>query len=149
MNMWMTSKAKGGLGDNIYKRLYPTGTSPWNSVAYVKSTKRTPPRVMVSGRCVVTYGVAKELANILRLLVGDSLHHIRHTQDYVDQVKSIRLGEESASYPMMWNCGSCHLHSQTQAGIGCKITSQNIHVRTSYHYIVGVLHQKCLLSLPS
>ena len=39
----------------------------------------------------VTYGVAKDLAKILKPLVGKSPHHITSTQDFVDQVKHIKL----------------------------------------------------------
>ena len=40
----------------------------------------------------LTYGVAKELAKILKPLVGKSPHHINNTQDFVEQVKHIILG---------------------------------------------------------
>ena len=55
---------------------------------------------IVSSRDAVTYGVAKELPNIIKLLVGHSPHHIRNTQDTMDQVKLIRLveGECITSY---------------------------------------------------
>ena len=48
----------------------------------------------------VTYGVAKELAKILKPLVGKSPHHINSTQDFVEQVKHITLdpGECLSSY---------------------------------------------------
>ena len=48
----------------------------------------------------VTYGVAKELANILKPLVGKSPHHINSTHDFVEQVKQLRLapGECLSSY---------------------------------------------------
>ena len=48
----------------------------------------------------VTYGVTKELAKILKLLVGKSPHHINSTQDFVEQVKHITLvpGECLSSY---------------------------------------------------
>ena len=60
-------------------------------MGYLKFIKRTP---LVSSRDVVTYGMAKELAHILRLLVGQSPHHIRNTYDFKKQVKIIRLEEE-------------------------------------------------------
>ena len=49
-----------------------------------------------SGPC----GVAKELAKILKPLVGTSPHHINSTQDFVEQVKHITLapGECLSSY---------------------------------------------------
>ena len=48
----------------------------------------------------VTYGVAKELAKILKPLVGKSPHHITSTQDFVEQAKQIilELGECLSSY---------------------------------------------------
>ena len=48
----------------------------------------------------VTYGVVKELAKILKPLVGKSPHHINSTQDFVEQVKHITLapGECLCSY---------------------------------------------------
>ena len=49
---------------------------------------------------LVTYGVAKELAKILKPLVGKSPHHINSTQDFVEQVRHISLapGECLSSY---------------------------------------------------
>ena len=51
----------------------------------------TPLRPIVSSCGSVTYGVAKELAKILKPLVGKSLHHLNSTQDFVEQVKHITL----------------------------------------------------------
>ena len=51
----------------------------------------------------VTYGVAKELAKILKPLVGKSPHHINSTPDFVEQVKHITLapGEFLSSYDVL------------------------------------------------
>ena len=48
----------------------------------------------------VIYGMAKELAKILKPLVGKSTHHFSSTQDFVKQVKHITLapGECLSSY---------------------------------------------------
>ena len=48
----------------------------------------------------VTYGVVKELAEILKPLVSKSPHHIHSTQDFVQQAKHITLahGECLSSY---------------------------------------------------
>ena len=62
-------------------------------MGYLKFTRRTSPRPIVSSRCGITYGVAKKLANIRRPLVEHSPHDIRNTQHLVDQVKHIRLEE--------------------------------------------------------
>ena len=60
----------------------------------------TPLRPIVSSCGSVTYGVAKELAKILKPIVGKSPHHINSTQDFVEQVKHIALapGECLSSY---------------------------------------------------
>ena len=49
---------------------------------------------------LATYGVAKELAKILKPLVGKSPHHINSTQDFVEQTKHFKLepGECLSSY---------------------------------------------------
>ena len=43
INILKTIKARGGLGDITYKRLYPTGAACQNSMGYPKSIKRTAP----------------------------------------------------------------------------------------------------------
>ena len=60
----------------------------------------TPLRPIVSSCGSVIYGVAKELAKILKPLVGRSPHHITSTQDFVEQAKQIKLepGECLSSY---------------------------------------------------
>ena len=73
--------------------MYPTGCVPPKFYGLPKIHKQdTPLRPIVSSCGSVTYGVAKELAKILKPLVGKSQHHINSTQDYVEQVKLITLG---------------------------------------------------------
>ena len=81
--------------------MYPTGCVPPKSYCLPKIHKPdTPLRPIVSTCGSVTYGVAKELAKILKPLVGKSPHHINSTQDFVEQVKHISLapGECLTSY---------------------------------------------------
>ena len=61
---------------------------------------RYPLRPIVSNCRSVTYGVAKELAKILKTLVGKSPHHINSTQNFVEQVRHITSapGECLSSY---------------------------------------------------
>ena len=66
-----------------------------------RSTNLTHPlRPIVSSCGSVTYGVAKELAKILKPLVCKSPHHITSTQDFVEQAKHFKLepGECLSSY---------------------------------------------------
>ena len=43
-------------------------------------------RPIVSNRGTSTYGVGKELATVLRPLVGKFPHHIQNTEDFIDEV---------------------------------------------------------------
>ena len=57
-------------------------------------------RPIVSSIGTVTYNTAKELAIILKPLVGMSAHHVQNTRDFVEQLKDVRLkqGECITSY---------------------------------------------------
>ena len=55
------------------------------------SQERHPLRHIVSGRGSTTNEVAKELARILRPLVGHYPHHIKNTRGFVQQVQGIHL----------------------------------------------------------
>ena len=81
--------------------MYPTGYVPPKFYGLPKIHKPdTPLRPIVSSCGSVTYGVAKELAKILKSLVGKSPHNIISTQDFVEQARQIKLepGECLSSY---------------------------------------------------
>ena len=81
--------------------MYPTGCVPPRFYGLPKIHKPdTSLRPIVSSCGSVTYGVVKELAKILKPLVGKSPHHINSTQEFVEQVKHITLapGECLSSY---------------------------------------------------
>ena len=48
-------------------------------------------RPIVSSTGTATYNTAKELARILKPLVGSSIHHAQNTRDFVEQTKETRL----------------------------------------------------------
>ena len=101
INILKRVKTKTGLDSNTYKSMYPTGCVPPTFYGLPKIHKPdTPLRPIVSICGSVTYGVAKELAKILKPLVGKSPHHITSTQDFVEQAKHIKLepGECLSSY---------------------------------------------------
>ena len=101
INILKNIKTKTGLGTNTYKSMYPTGCVPPKFYGLPKIHKPdTPLRPIVSSCGSVTYGVAKELAKILKPLVGKSPHHINSTQDFVEQAKQFKLepGECLSSY---------------------------------------------------
>ena len=101
INFLKRVKTKIGLDSNTYKSMYHTGCVPPKFYGLPKIHKPdTPLRPIVSSCGSVTYGVAKELAKILKPLVGKSPHHITNTQDFVEQAKHIKLepGECLSSY---------------------------------------------------
>ena len=101
INILKNIKTKTGLGTNTYKPIYPTCCVPPKFYGLPKIHKPdTPLRPIVSSCGSVTYGVAKELAKILKPLVGKSPHHINSTQDFVEQAKQFKLepGECLSSY---------------------------------------------------
>ena len=103
INILKNIKTKTGLGTNTYKSIYPTGCVPPKFYGLPKIHKPdTPLRLIVSSCGFVTYGVVKELAKILKPLVGKSPHHINSTQDFVEQAKHFKLepGECLSSYDM-------------------------------------------------
>ena len=101
INILKNIKTKSGLGTNTCKSMYPTGCVPPKFYGLPKIHKPdTPLRPIVSSCGSVTYGVAKELAQILKPLVGKSPHHINSTQDFVEQARQFKLepGECLSSY---------------------------------------------------
>ena len=66
-------KADGGLEDQLYKKMYPTGAVAPKFYGLPKIHKGDIPlRPIVSSRGSISYEVAKELSRILRPLVGKS-----------------------------------------------------------------------------
>ena len=51
---------------------------------------------IVSSRGTVTYNPAKELAKILKPMVGKSSHNVQNTRDFVEQIKGIRLQQDES-----------------------------------------------------
>ena len=94
-------KAEVGLNEDTYRRLYPTAavTSKFYGLPKIHKTG-IPLRPIVSSIGAAAYNTAKELAKILKPLVGMSAHHVHNTRDFVEQIKYIRLkqGEFIISY---------------------------------------------------
>ena len=85
-------KQSGGLSTQKYKQIYPTGAVPPKFYGLPKIRKTgTPLRPIVSSRGSITYGVAKELSHIIKPLVGQSPHHLKNTQHFIQQLQGKRL----------------------------------------------------------
>ena len=94
-------KQTGGLTTLKYKQLYPTSAVLPKFYGLPKIHKTgTPLRPIVSNRGSITYGVAKELSHIIKPLVGQSPHHLKNTQHFIQQLQGKRLepGEVITSF---------------------------------------------------
>ena len=95
INLLKSIKSKGGITDELYKRLYPTGAGSPKFYGLPKIHKPGMPlRPIVSSIGAFTYQTSKEVARILKPLVGKSPHHVKNTQDFIDNIKGIHLGED-------------------------------------------------------
>ena len=94
INSLKNKKAETGMNDNIYRRMYPTGASSPKFYGLPKIHKKDIPlRPIVSSIGSVTYGMAKELARILKPLVGWSIHHVNNTKEFADKIRNTKLEE--------------------------------------------------------
>ena len=106
-----------GLEDHIYMYMYPMGCSSSKFSGLPKIHKaNTSLRPIASSRGLVTYGVIKVLAKILKPLVGKSPHHVHSTKDFVERVFKVTLQLGNASVHMMWHPCS-HQYQWTQPSI--------------------------------
>ena len=100
INILRSIKTEGGLSEEAYRRLYPRGTGSPKFYGLPKIHKPgIPLRPIISSIGTVTYNTAKELAKILKPLVGLSTHHVHNIRDFVEQLKEVRL--KKVLSPMM------------------------------------------------
>ena len=77
--------------------MYPTGAGSPKFYGLPKIHKPdTPLRPIVSSTGTVSYNIAKELAKILKPLVGMSTHHLQNTKDFIKQLKDVRLQQDKS-----------------------------------------------------
>ena len=87
-----TIKTQGGMNDNLYKKLYPTGASSPKFYGLPKVHKDgIPLRPIVSSVGSASYETAKELSRILKPLVGKTEHHVKNAKDFIDSIQDTRL----------------------------------------------------------
>ena len=101
VNILKRIKNEKGLNEDTYRKLYPTGAVSSKFYGLPKVHKPgNPLRPIVSSTGTATYQSAKELARILKPLVGNSTHHVQNTRDFVEQIQETRLkqGECIISY---------------------------------------------------
>ena len=87
-----TIKAEGGINKAVYRRLYPTGTGSLKFYGLPKiHTEGMPLRSIVSSIGAVTYETSKELARILKPLLGRSPYKVQKTKVFIHQIQGIHL----------------------------------------------------------
>ena len=83
---------EGGMSEATYKKVYPTGAGIPKFYGLPKIHKAgVPLRPIVSSRGSVSYNIAKELARILKPLAGRTIYSVHNTQDFAEQMKTIKL----------------------------------------------------------
>ena len=93
--MLKTIKTEGGIQENTYKKLYPTGASSPKYYGLPKVHKTgIPLRPIVFSVRSVSYETAKELSKILKPLVGSTSYSVRNTQDFIHSIQDVRLQDD-------------------------------------------------------
>ena len=94
INLLKKIKAEGGINYTLYKQDLPNRRTAPTIYGLPKIHKRgIHLRPLALDRGTTTYEAAKELARVLRPLVGSSPYDIRNTNDFVDQIHGIHLEE--------------------------------------------------------
>ena len=102
INILKRVKTKTGLDSNTYKSMYPTGCVPPKFYGLPKIHKSdTPLRPIVSSCGSVTYGVAKELAKILKPLVASPHITSLAPRTLLNKPDILNWNLENVSVPMM------------------------------------------------
>ena len=95
MFCFMDIKSEGEIEEALYKKLYPTGAGSPKFYGLSKIHKEgIPLRPILSSIGAAGYETAKELAKILKPLVGKSMYHVHNTQDFIQQIKDIKLQKD-------------------------------------------------------
>ena len=135
MTLLKSIKAKGGIKEELYKRLYPTGAGTPTLYGFPKIHKvEMPLRPIVSSIGTVTYQTAKEVARMLKHLVGKSPHHVRNTQDFIHQIKGIHLNQDQCMmlYDTKALLHQCQQHKPPTSSRNCCKKTRNFSREVHY-----------------
>ena len=156
INLLKSIKTDGGMNEILYKRLYTTGAGSPKFYGLPKIHKEgIPLRPIVSSIGAVSYETSKELARILKPLVGKSPYHVHNTQDFIQQIKDIKLKEDQCM--MSYDVKALFTSVPIQPAISIitelleedqGLPTKNILVCEQHHQPLGVLSEEHLLYLP-
>ena len=156
VNLLKSIKSKGEIDEALYKKLYLTGAGSPKFYGLPKIHKEGKPlRPIVSSIGAASYEVAKELANILKPLVGKSMYHIHNTQDFI-QPDQRHQATERSMHGFLWCQGTlhisahkaCHKHHQEAVWGRPRIPKKNNFVCNQHHQTIGVLPEQHLFHFP-
>ena len=121
--------------------MYPTGASSPKLYGLPKIHKKNiPMRPIVSSQGSVTYGVAKELARILKPLTGNTIHRVNNSKEFAEDIQKIKLeeGECIISYDVSALFTSIPLKSALE------VTKKKLEQDTELHQRTPMVHPKHL-----
>ena len=149
-------KAEGGIKETTYRRMYPTGEGSPELFGLPKAHKEgVLLRPIVSSRGAVSCETAKEVARILKPLVGRSPYHIHNTRDFVQYIRCIQLQPEECI--MSYDVKALFTSVPIEPAIHIikqhlrkrqRTSAKNIHDSQKHHPSIGVLHEKYIFSIP-
>jgi hypothetical protein len=94
---------KSKLAEDICKRLRPTGTRPPRLYRLPKIHKEgIPLRPIISNIGAPTYQMSKYLATLLSPFVGQSIHYVKNSSEFVRTFDSLQLGPQIRWSASMW-----------------------------------------------
>ena len=80
------------MNEALYRRLYPRGAGSQKFYGLPKIHKEGMPfRPIVSSIVAVSYETSKELARILKPLMGKSPYHVQNPRDFIHHIEDIKL----------------------------------------------------------
>ena len=152
INLLKTIKVEGGISDAVYKRLYPTGAGSPTFYGLPKMHEEGMPlRPIVSSIGTVSYEISKELARILKPLVGKCPYQVQNTREIIQQVKGIKLQKDECI--MSYDVKALFTSVPIQPAIDIirklleedRVTpAKNQHISEPHHQPSGVLFKKYL-----
>ena len=112
INLLKSIKAEGGINNTTYKRLYPTGAGSPKYYGLPKIHKAgVLLRHIIFSRGSVTYETAKELAKILKPLVGRSPYHVQNNKDFINSIKDTKLKSDECI--MSYDVSTLYINTNT------------------------------------
>ena len=117
---------------STYKRLYPTGVGPKNSMVYTNPQKGHPLGLFYLAGVWFYMGWPRSWLT---------------SSGHCEDIPLISLGTLNILWTRTYpSIGPCHLHNQTSVVTGHTATQQNLHVHTLHHHTAGILSQNtCFL----